>query len=316
MALKRHVRRFDTVEPKNAAERIQLCGFNASAMEAYWDKNAGEHATFFLAQQTEPPPDTVRLWTVFQSVTNENPDISPQPTGNCVAAAAADAVEFLQCSEIADGEAEEFRRIYNPYHYATGRVLVMKNSLRGQAGASGGAVAEALTKYGVIEIQAGLPKYNKTNVDAWGDGRSADGKDFRTFMEAGAKNLVKTTSRIDSMGHVFEALGSKYPLTIASNRGYSMLPDREGFHKPSGSWSHQMSIVGYSKSRGWIAIKNQWGDLHGDLKDFETGEEWPPGLLRVRIEDFEKYHFKGSETISYSRFVGYPQRRFDHSLLS
>ena len=95
-----------------------------------------------------------------------------------------------------------------------------------------------------------------------------------------------------------------------------MQPDREGFHKPSGTWFHQMSIVGYSKSRGWIAIKNQWGDLHGDLIDFETGEEWPPGMLRVRIEDFEKYHFKGSETISYSRFVGYPQRRFDHSLLS
>ncbi len=315
MSKRKRIRRYDVPEPRNEAERKALCGFNASAMEAYWDKRGDMHQSFFLAQQTEAPPDTVRLWELVIEVTGEDPDITPQPTGNCVAAACGESCEVLQCSEIAAGQDEEFRRIFNPFHYATGRVLVMKNSLKGQAGANGGAVAEAMKLHGVIQISQNLPVYNKANVDAWGDGRSAQGKSFRDFLEEGAKTVIQSTARITSMSHLFESLGSRYPLTIASNTGYSMKPNRDGFHQVSTTWSHQMSIWGYSISGGWIGIKNQWGDVHGDVVDHD-GEEWPPGFLKVRIEEFEKRHFRGAEVITYSNFKGFPQRKYDHRALA
>lgn len=315
MTKARQVRRWKTQDPRNATERLALCGFNSSAAEAYWDKHADKHQTFFIAGQTEPPPETVRLWEMVVEVTGENPDISPQPTGNCVAAAVGESAELLQCSEIVRGEAHEFHKIYNPFHYATGRVLIMRDQLRGQAGASGGAVAEAVRVHGLVPIMPGLPDYNKANVDAWGDGRKAEGKSFRDFMEVGARNIIKATARVQSMGHVFEAIGSRYPLTIASNAGLSMKPDRDGYHRYVTRWNHQMSVWGYSRRYNWAAIKNQWGDVHGDIVD-EDGCEWPPGLLRVHLDEFEARHFRGSETIVYSNLEGFPERIYDHRNLA
>ena len=193
-------RRFRTTEPRNQIDAAKLCGYNQRASEAYWDKNADQHAAFFIAgADGSEPPDTVRGWEMIIKVTGMNPDISPQPTGNCVAAAAGESVEFLQCSEIVRGDAEEFRRIYNPFHYATGRVLVMKNALRGSPGAVGGSVAEAIRKYGALALVPELPEYDKQNVDAWGDGRDAGGKSFRDFMPAAADHTVKSTARVQTM---------------------------------------------------------------------------------------------------------------------
>lgn len=304
--------------PKNQGERLDLCaGYDPKLVEAYWDANAGEHATFFLAGQTDPPPDSVRLWKIWQEVGEGgvNPDLTPQPTGNCVAAAADDVIELLQLCEIHAGEAERYRPIYNPYHYATGRVLIGKNRLRGGAGSIGGWQAKAIEQYGVVYLRDGLPDYNKRNVDNWGDDRKAAGQSFRDYMEEGAEHCCGATSRLDSIGHLFEALGSMHPITIASNRGYTMKPGRDGFHRASGSWSHQMSIWGYGKKgpKTWVAIKNQWGNVHGKVLDPETGEPWPPGFICVHLDEFESKHFRGAETIAFSRFYGYPQQAYDHS---
>lgn len=54
-------RRWNVAPPKNDAERKLLCGFDPSSMERYWDKNADKHSAFFLAGQTEAPPDESNL---------------------------------------------------------------------------------------------------------------------------------------------------------------------------------------------------------------------------------------------------------------
>jgi len=301
--------------PANALERMQLCGFSAGDMEDYWQARGSDHATFFIAGQTEAPQDSVRLWKTYADNHPDGsaPDLTPQPTGNCVAAAVEEVIELLQLCEIAAGDAESYRPLFNPYHYATGRVLVGKNKLRGGAGSIGGWQAKALETHGVLYLQDILPQYNKKNVDAWGDDRKAAGQSFRDYMEVASKNLVRSTSRIDSMGHIFEALSSKYPLTIASNTGYNMLPGRDGLHRVNGNWSHQLQVWGYGRAKNWIAIKNQWGDVHGQVFDPETGEPWPRGFICAYLDEFERRHFRGSETISYSRFDGYPEQKYDHS---
>ena len=77
-----------------------------------------------------------------------------------------------------------------------------------------------------------------------------------------------------------------------------------------------MQIWGFSISGDWVAIKNQWGrKIHGVIEDLETGELWPGGFLRVRLDDFEKKHLRGSECIAYSRFQGFPEQRFDYGQL-
>lgn len=230
---------------------------------------------------------------------------------NCVAAATDDVLELTQSVQICHGDSAEFQPIYNPYHYATGRVLVGGNRLRGGAGSLGSWQAKACELYGSIPVQPGLPEYSTKNVDAWGDDKAAEGKTFRDYMDEGKKHIIRTTADVSKAWEKLrDGLAAGHFATIASNRGYKMKPDADGFHVPSGNWGHQLSIWGYcdSGSNPWVAIKNQWGDVHTGLKDFETGEPWPKGFLRVRLADFIKYHLtmSGAETFLYSGYDGFP----------
>jgi len=312
--------KFDVPEPRNAADRAQLCGFNLEEAIRYWDSSqaADDHERFFIAGATTARPDTVRLWELWREITGMDPDCTPQPTGNCVAAASDDVVQGTMCADIKAGDREEWRDIHSAFHYATGRVLIGKNRLRGGPGSIGGWQAKAHKEYGVLAISDGLPNYTKKNVDAWGDDKPAQGQTFREHMPAAADFLIKSTAQVTTMSEVMDSLANNHFLTIASNCGYTMKAKggERGFHRPSGNWSHQMSIWGYSEKYDWIAIKNQWGrSAHGHLVDLETGDPWPPGFLRVRLEDFERHHLRGSECIAYSRFKGFPEQRFDHSVL-
>ena len=160
------------------------------------DKVAASFAKpFFLAGQTRSGAGkSVRLWKIHKKVTGREFSTSPpQPTGCCVARGLRAAMIFLQCAEIADGQPERFRDIYAPYVYATSRVLIGKNRLKGGAGSVGGWAMQAAATYGFISPEEHqVPAYTKANVDAWGDDRKAEGKSFRDFIEAGDDRLIKT----------------------------------------------------------------------------------------------------------------------------
>lgn len=310
-------------EPTTAKECLDLCGWGGAAIAMNeWDR-IGDQFAAPVVTGARPGDDgaggTVRGWDIFRKVTGKEPDLTPQPTGNCVAAAADDIVELTQAVQIAAGDVARFEEIYNPFHYATGRVLIGRNQLRGGAGSVGSWQAKALEQYGGVALATpNLPDYTKANVDAWGDDRSAGGVSFREFLEIGGKTIVKTTARVTSWPQLRAMLNQFKFATIASNRGYAMSPDRDGFHRPSGTWSHQISVQGYSESnairgREWVGLKNQWGDRHGHLVDFETDEAWPYGYLRVRLDDFVKYHLgmSGCECIVYSGFEGFPALELD-----
>lgn len=310
--------RWDNPEPRNAAERAALCGFSLDEVERYWESSAAadNHVEFFIANQTQSRADAVRLWEIFRKVTGTDPDVTPQPDGDCVAAAGRDALEILQACEIDRGDREEFREIHPSFHYATSRVLIGKNRLRGGAGSVGGWLATALERYGCLDQSLpGVPRYDKKTSKAWGDDRKAYGRSFRDFMESAADRVVKSTARVRTEDQVADALSNRYPVTIAARFGYRMKPDREGFHRVGTPWNHQMTVLGYSRRRDWWAIKNQWGPrIHGVLIDFDTDEQWPGGFLRVRGNDFER-HLGRSEAIAYSDFQGFPEQRFDHSFM-
>lgn len=303
--------------PKTLEDCKDLCGWaGPNTAEQHRTEVLVDSEDFEIVGATESSEGkSARLWDVYRSVAKHEPDLTPQPTGCCVADGLADAIDALQCVEIFSGEREEFHPLYSPYLYATSRVLVLNNRLKGGQGSTGSAAAKAIKLYGSIPARDGLPTYTKHNIDSWGDGRTADGQDFRDFLDEGDDHPVKTFAYCDVWEAVRDALFNGFPLTIASSRGYQMRAGNDGFHDPSGTWNHQMSIHGYSEegpeSQHWVGIKNQWGNQHGTIIDFTTGEEWPRGMLRVRKKDFIKYHLglRGCECICYSGFVGFPSKR-------
>jgi len=299
--------------PKSEAERQALCGYDPTHIGSALA--AATHKPFFIAGQTETGAGkSARIWELFSKVTGHDPDLTPQPTGNCVAASADDVIEGTQCVEIAAGEREKFHPVYNPYHYATGRVLIGKNRLRGGPGSIGSWQAEAIKQYGVIaNDQDGLPAYTRANVDAWGDDRKASGKSFRDYLEQGGERLIRATALVDAWDLLRDGLFNLYLATIANNRGYTMKPGSDGYHHASGSWSHQRSLWGYSEEGPerdhWVAIKNQWGDVHGEVRD-PQGNVWPRGFLIVPLQEFitKDLGMRGTECIIYSKFDGWPEQ--------
>ena len=46
----------------------------------------------------------------------------------------------------------------------------------------------------------------------------------------------------------------------------------------------EMIDIGGDGIEPHVAIDNNWGDMFGRLNDFRTGEAWPAGRLRVRLD--------------------------------
>src|SRR5690606_6906024 len=58
-------------------------------------------------------------------------------------------------------------------------------------------------------------------------------------------------------------LESGYPITVASNQGFTQRLSSDGFASPSGRWAHQMCCTGYGLgSRPYIEIANSWGPYY------------------------------------------------------
>lgn len=281
-----------------------------------WDAIGSQFDPFFIAGQTEATEGgTYRLWDYTRKVLGEDTPNYAQKTGDCVSFGAKNAIEYLSCMEIArNGDAEQFKPIFAPYLYATGRVKIGNNKLRGRAGSLGSWMAKAVQEYGTIPADLdGLPDYSGQLADQWGDGRG----DWTKWIEHGDDHLIKSASRITSWNQLVDANGNGYPVTIASNLGFNMKPSADGFHKRRGSWAHQMCIVGASddRSKPWAGVLNSWGaNAHGTVIDFETGEEWPAGMLRVRPEDLDPA-FRSGELFAFSQFDGFPEQNLSWNFM-
>jgi hypothetical protein len=151
----------------------------------------------------------------------------------------------------------------------------------------------------------GWPAYSGSQARRWG----APPGPPKEFVEVGKIHLVRSAAKINSWDELVTAICNGYPCTVASSQGFNMEPSRDGFHAPSGSWAHQMCIVGVDgeASDPYAVILNSWGDAHGRLKDFVSNEDMPIGVLRVRKRTIERMIAAG-ETFAFSNFEGFPEQ--------
>lgn len=210
-------------------------------------------------------------------------DNYPQLTGDCTAFAAKNVGEYLSCVQIALGQRAKFKYLFPPYVYACERVIVGKGRLGRSAGGVGSWVAETLCKYGQIakDIE-GCPEYSQQIADKWGY-QGAPNK----FLEIGKENICKVATKVTNWDQAVTLVCNGSPIEICSNRGFEMKSRSDGFNYPSGVWNHAMTLISvddtYKKPYG--IILNSWGpNAHSALKDFETGEDLPPGCFRASAD--------------------------------
>jgi hypothetical protein len=246
------------------------------------------------------------LYDVVRKVLGKDTPNYPQQIGDCVSFGAKNAIEYLQCCEILiNGDNERFRPIYPPYLYGTGRVFVGRGQLdRSGDGSLGSWMAKAVIDYGAIASdENNLPQYSGSVAKKWGNSPGPP----KEFVDIGKQHLVKSAAQIRSWDDLVQAICNGYPCTVASNQGFTMRADSNGFHNPEGNWGHQMCIIGVDDeySDPYAIILNSWGDSHGVLKDFKTGENLPVGCIRARKRVIESM-IRAGETFAYSNFVGFP----------
>lgn len=284
-----------------------LCGWAGEATaNREWERLAAGFPEFLIAGATRGTAgQTARLWELVRRVLGKDTPNVPQKTGDCVSFGAKNAIEYVACVEIVRGDLEEFRSVFPPYLYATGRVLVGRNRLAGRAGSLGSWMAQAVVEHGVLRSDLpGVPAYSRQVADRWGDG---DG--FRAFLNEGRQHPIRSAARITSWDALVAAVVNGYPCTIASNAGFTMQAASDGFHHRRGTWPHQMCVVAINDDarRPWVGLLNSWGDAHGRLTDFETGEPWPAGTLRITRDAMESM-LRSGECFAYSQFEGFPQQ--------
>jgi hypothetical protein len=239
------------------------------------------------------------LFQCVRKVLGKDTKNYPQQVGDCVSFGAKNAIEHLICVQQVLGVApSKFRPIFPPYLYGCGRVFIGKGRIRpNEDGSVGSWQAQAVQKYGAIAAdEQDVPPYSGKVAKQWG-GQGPP----KELVEIGKHYPVKSAAQMNSWQDMVGAVTNGYPCTIASNQGFTMEAGQDGFHSPKGKWGHQMSVIGVdAKYRSpYGIILNSWGDVHGHLKDFDTGEDLPIGCLRVHAEVIEGMIHQG-DTFAYS----------------
>lgn len=234
-----------------------------------------------------------------------------QQIGDCVSFGMKNAVEYLQAVEILiNKDAEGWKPIFPPYIYGISRVQVGGGRLNGD-GSLGSWAAAGVQKYGIINSDAtNVPQYSGSVAKKWGDRPGPPNE----FISLGQKHLARKASQLNSVDQLCDAICGGFPCTIASMQGFDMKPDSRGFHRATGQWAHQMSIIGIDleHSEPYVIILNSWGEeAHGELKDFNTGEKLPGGCIRARISEIQRSMITGGDAELYAigQLDGFPDER-------
>ncbi len=237
----------------------------------------------------------------------------PQQIGDCVSFGAKNASEYLICVQKVLGVSphDVFHPVFPPYLYGCGRVFIGGDHGYGD-GSVGVWQAKAVEKYGVLAAdESNVPAYSGSIAKKWGGGQGP----AKEFVELGQKHLVKSAAKMNSWNDVVAAVSNGYPVIVCSGQGFSMEASSDGFHRASGSWAHCMCIMGVNNKykTPYGLILNSWGDVHGHLKDFDTQEELPVGVIRARAETIERM-IRQDDTFAFSQLPWFKEQKLPADL--
>lgn len=191
--------------------------------------------------------------------------------GTCVGQGYALGVDVLQCAEIKAGEREKFvAKCSVEYIYGASRVEIGGGRIRGD-GSNGSWAAEALMKFGTLHRMKYLDgKYDLTRYSGdlsrlWGRNGVPD-----ELESIGKEHPVRKTALVRSYEEARDSIANGYPVPVCSNYGFRSVRDKDGFCRPSGSWSHCMLFVSVDDAFGrpGLLCWNSWG------------EDWISGPIR------------------------------------
>lgn len=191
--------------------------------------------------------------------------------GSCVAFGATIASDILIAVGIVEHGDDKPGRVDPMTIYGGSRVQIGRGQIGGQ-GSVGAWAAKWLRDYGAL-IQK---KYGGVDLTTYSPSECCSTYGRRGCPEAlfaeARKHPVKEFSQAKTRQDVGDSIANGYPVTVASNQGFSKVRDQTGKSHAQGSWGHQMCIIGVREDAALVI--NSWGD------DWNSGplvDDQPPG---------------------------------------
>lgn len=181
-----------------------------------------------------------------------------QKIGSCGGAATSGGANVVQCSAIASGAKEgEFKRVSRAWCYVGARTL---SGIRGQGeGVIPPSPVEWVRKYGSVNLDETHERYDSDELAKQWDRRGLP--DDMTRLAA--DNIFEELVPVRTFQEACDVITSGGVVMVASDRGFEMTRDADGFCGPEGEWMHYMyfaSIRVTSRGRRGLGCGQSWGD--------------------------------------------------------
>jgi hypothetical protein len=233
--------------------------------------------------------------------------------GTCVSQGYGLGVDVLQAVEIKAGEREKFvAKCSTEYIYGISRVEVGGGRIRGD-GSNGSWAAEGLMKYGTLHRLKYLSdKYDLTRYS--GDLSRVWGRNGvpNELEPIGKEHPVRSAVLVRSYEAARDAIANGYPVPVCSNYGFRSTRDKDGFCRPSGSWSHCMLFVSVDDafSRPGLLCWNSWGE---DWVSGPIRHNQPLGSFWVDAEVADAM-LRQDDSYALSGYEGFKSQELDYDL--
>lgn len=267
------------------------------------------------AGAVEEVPDSYYCWDLAKAALGRHvPTRDQKSVGSCVAFGSACAVEYGICAQIvtanrAGQPPPEFKDVAQEIIYGGSRVQIGGGRIRGD-GSVGAWAAQWVQKYGSVA----RGKYDGYDLSAYSEStcrRMGDAGCPRPLEPEAKKYPTRSISQVRTTAEAKKALASGYPVTIASDVGFGSrgpyTRNAKGQLRASGSWAHQMCLIGYDRDSGFYCM-NSWG------------ENWvggppgpgnpPPGGFYIEEGTVQRM-LSQNDSWAYGDQVGFPSRRID-----
>jgi len=142
-----------------------------------------------------------------------------------------------------------------------------------------------------------LTTYDKDREKNWGAfGNGGEDDAFGLWLDReAAKTPCKHVANIRTWDELVAAITSGFPVTIASNQGFTRTRDSDGFCQARGTWMHQMMIAGLrfarnDEERDGALIINSWGNY---VDGGKYPDDQPDGTFWAEKKVIEKILAQG-----------------------
>lgn len=186
----------------------------------------------------------------------------------------------------------------------------------GGDGSYGGAAARWVREWGIVfrqpypELGIDLTTYDGGRARSWGAYGCGGPGDNGRLDSLAKQHPIRNVALVRSFREAAAALQSGYPVPVCSGQGFHEIRDRDGFSRPSGSWSHCMCFVGVRfGDRPGLLCLNSWGPRW--ISGPKWPEDMPDGSFWVDASVCDRMLSLG-DSFAISGYDGFPLRTLRH----